>query len=131
MSALLVLSLNNVTYAADPVKTENTVKNCPTQTATSAYLTYRKSVAEATDLGKLYEVYMNEVEALLKADHFNNVKVVGQDFRVNPVTGAVGSKEITINLTIDFDLNYKAISELAAIKGTDVVISTYERKRCL
>lgn len=130
IAAVLVLSFNNITHATEQTKTKSISKNCPTQMVTSADLIYESIVPENTDLGKLYKDYVAQVKTLPTAGHFKQFKIVDQRLHVANASRSSENKGITISLTIDFDLNYEAITELSALNTTSMAVSTYERKRC-
>lgn len=131
LSTLLALSLNNVANAADHTGTKNAIKDCPLQTVTSAYITYKTSAKHTADIGKLYESYTDKVKGLSTTGHFNNFKLVSQNFRTGPAyTRPTEENEVNIDFTVEFDLDYKAITDLASIKATDLTVNTFERKIC-
>jgi hypothetical protein len=125
----LALSLNSYSYAEEHTKTEGVKENCITQPTTTATLNYSKAVPIDTNLGKLYEDYMNQVKALLNNGNFINFKIVSQSLTPY-LDKSAESYEITISVSIEFDLNYKAITELATLNRTNVSIQTYNPINC-
>lgn len=130
IAAVLAVLFNSVTHAAEQAKTESISKNCPIQMVTSAYLTYESIVPVNTDLGKLYKDYMSQVKTLPTTGHFKQFKIVDQRLHINNASQSGESKGITLGLTVDFDLNYKAITALSTLNTTSMAVNTYERKRC-
>lgn len=129
LGAFLVLSLNNFAYAAGNTKAEDATKDCPLLPTTSAYISY-KTASQDADLGKLYENYTNEITALPKTGHFNNFKIISQNFRTDPVYRSLEGKQVSIDFTVQFDLNYQAVTDLTSLKASDVSINTFQQKRC-
>lgn len=129
LGAFLALSFSNIALAAGDTKAEVAKKDCPTQTVTSAYIAYKKTSHDA-NLGKLYENYTNKIKALPATGHFTNFKIVSQNIRTDPVFRSVEDQQVSIDFTIEFDLNYQAVTEIASLKASDITINTFELKRC-
>lgn len=128
LATFLIFSLNNVAYA----KAEITTKNCPAKMQTSAYIAFNETITQSESLGVLYEKRMNKIKALAETENFKNFKIVSQDIRARPLTNSnSGALDVYINVTIDFDLNYKAVTDLnISLKNTEVNVRTYERRSC-
>lgn len=128
IATFLIFSFNNVVYA----KAEITTKNCPVKMQTSAYIAFNETITQDENLGDLYEKHINKVKALVKTGNFKNFKIVGQDIRARPLANSNnGALDVYINVTIDFDLNYKAVTDIkTSLKNTEVNVNTYERRQC-
>lgn len=127
LSVLITLSVNNITHA----KTDIDIKDCPIQTVTTVYISYTETIDASTDLGKQYETFINSVEALPKTGNFNNFKITAQDMRTRSLSNSSTSKEVSMNVTVEFDLNYQAVTDINKnLKNSNLDATTYQRKRC-
>lgn len=125
LGSLFALSIINAAQAAPASNTEE----CVVKTVTSAYFENKEVVASGSDVGSLYETYMKGVNALQETGNFNNFKIVSQsiDFQPNYDNNQIISAVVRVGL--EFDLNYKAITDLSTkLTTTTLNISTYEDK---
>jgi hypothetical protein len=130
ISFFLAFSLNCNSYAEEHTKTECVKENVPMQQTTTANITYKKIVPIDTNLGKLYEDYMNQIKALPAAGNFKNFKIGSHSFSIYSEFRMSESTEVTITASIIFDLNYKAITELTKLNRTDLYVMTNKYKIC-
>jgi hypothetical protein len=130
ISIFLAFLLNSNSYAEEHTKTECIKENAPMQLTTTANLTYKKVAPIDTNLGKLYEDYMNLVKALPTSGNFKNLKIISHNFGTYSDSRMAGSTEVTITVSINFDLNYKAITELTKLNRTEVYLMTFKQKNC-
>jgi hypothetical protein len=105
--------------------------NCPLKMVTSAYLDYKFTTSEQDNYGEIYQVFMDKVLALQNSKNFKNLEVVSQTLDIQNDFNNDKIKTATIRVTIEFDLNYKAVSEISKnIQTSSLMVSTYEMNKC-
>lgn len=125
LGSLFALSIINAAQAAPASDT----KKCLIKTVTTAYFEYKEVVTSGSDVGSLYETYMKDVNALPETGNFNNFKIVSQSIDFNPNYENNKIISAALRVSIEFDLNYKAITDLSTkLETTTLSISTYENK---
>jgi len=129
LGAFLVISLSHIAQAEESSKTKETKKECPLKTITVAHINYKNILQQDDDIGKLYESYTNKVMALPTTGHFTNFKITNQNIRTDSPYGSE-NRQVYIDISIEFDLNYQAITDLSALKVASLNVNTFETKRC-
>lgn len=108
-----------------------TKKDCPLKKVTNAYFDHREPIVQSSDVGKIYKSYMESVKALKKTGNFKNFKLISQSLDFQPIYNNTAITTVLMRVSIEFDLNYDAISDLfTKLKKSGINISTHEVKSC-
>jgi len=106
-------------------------KDCPLVQETTAYFDRKESIVSKMEVGKIYEAYIESIMGLEKTGNFKNLKLISQTADILPSYDNSAIDSLTLRVTIKFDLNYDAISELHnRFKKSIINISTYEIRNC-
>ncbi len=106
-------------------------KECPIKKVTSAYLNSKETIAANADIGAIYKAYMKSILALKKQDSFKNFEIVSQSVDLQENYNSKEFKTLTINVTIEFELDYRAVSDLASkLANTTLSVTTYDIAKC-
>lgn len=125
LGTLLAMAMSTATYAA-----EGTPQNCDTETS-SVFIQLIEPLDQQEDVGGRYEAYLNSIKALEKTGHFKNMKIASQQMLLRKSYNHNNRYDFTVNMTIDFDTNYDAYSDLATkIESTSLDIMTKSKPGC-
>lgn len=107
------------------------VKNCPLKPETTAYIDHKESVTLGTDVGKIYQTFVDNMMSLKKTGNFKNFKIANQTMDIIPSYDNSPIATLTFRGTIKFDMNFKAVTNLHnKFKKSTVNISTYDVRVC-
>ncbi len=127
-AALIAISL---LFVSSPAFAAGKVKECPMQTITSAYIDVQHTKTKEVDLGKTYQDFMNKVESLRMSKNFKGFKLVNHNIDLQPDYSNKEFTRVMIRASIEFDLNYQAITELSKlIPSATINVSTYDSRIC-
>jgi len=106
--------------------------DCPFKQETTAYIDYKLPIVSDIDIGGFYKEYIDKIRALEKTGNFKNLEITNQSADITPGYNNNEVTSVTLRVTIKFDLNYDAVSNLYKnFKKSIINVSTYEIRKCL
>ncbi|MBV1909884.1 MAG: hypothetical protein KUG78_11220 [Kangiellaceae bacterium] len=127
--ASILLALFSIN--SQQVSAENTKSNCKFDISTTAYIDHNAPVTVGSEIGNVYQTHMDKVHALKKTGNFKNFKITNQSVDLNTNHNNSSIKTVIFRVTIQFDLNYEAVSNIySQFKKSTINVSTYETKNC-
>lgn len=131
LSFLTLFALLSVSPPIFADEVPNQEKKCRTQEVFSLSLQYQSTLNKDTDLGLFFKNKVSAIQEIAKKHKLKKCKIVSQDMSMSPNAYENDKIEVSVSLSIETSLDYKAINHLyLESKAYAASVNRYETEVC-
>lgn len=128
IAVFTLLYASNLLFAGE---VPDQAKKCRTEEKFSLSLQYLNTLKKDTDFGLYFKNKVSTINDIAKKFKLNNLKIESQDMSISPNSYDNDMVEVSVSLSIEVPLDYKAINHLyLESKAYTASVNRYETEVC-